>query len=242
MYRLALAGFVVACHAPQTETRAMDAPHPTWLATAEPGVEASASVAPTSVASVASVASAASAAPATPVSVCGADSHRQWTCGRPSGRAPADAGQPVAFADCPGDGVSISHEWRMVSFPGAMQPDEARTRSFRERRTDEVGHLVHDVCCYSACVKLEVRASGDAPPADQVVAPLCIAALETASTVPAPGRADCAAAIRLPGYGTFGAFDAARTEQDGLEWARRAGFPKTPVCCYEGLRPKNATR
>jgi hypothetical protein len=177
-----------------------------------------------------------------PATVCPRDHHRQWTCGRPSARTTEQIGKPVAFADCPADGVSIDHRWRMVSFPGGMQPDAARTADFRVRRKDDTGHLVHDVCCYSACVPLEVRAGGDPTPAGQTIAPLCIAALDAAASISSSERADCAAAIKLPGYGSYARFNADSTTRDAPETARRSGFPETKMCCYDGLRPIHVTR
>ncbi len=130
----------------------------------------------------------------------------------------------------------------MVSFPGAMQADEALTRRFRERDKDETGHLVHDVCCASACVPLDVRSTGNAVPRDHVVAPLCIAAPEGGTSVPAPGRADCPQAIKLPGYDHYAPYNDALTQKEGPDAARRAGFPEQATCCYDGLRPAKITR
>lgn len=136
----------------------------------------------------------------------------------------------------------MSQQWRMVSFPGAMAPDPTRTREFRERGKDEAGQGVDAVCCYSACVPLEVRAAADPTPADHHTSALCIAAGETPSKVPARGRADCAAAIKLPGYGSFGAFNPATSAEQGPRYAERSGFPAAKTCCYDGLQPKRVTR
>lgn len=177
-----------------------------------------------------------------PAAKCPADTHRQWTCGRPSDRGPDTASAPVAVAACPKQSSAVSQQWRMVSFPGAMGSDPARTLQFRQRGKDEAGQPVDAVCCYSACVQLDVRATADPPPADHNTQPLCIAAGEANSSLPAKGRADCPAAIKLPGYASYGAFNPASTTQDGPQYAARSGFPEAKTCCYDGLAPKRVTR
>lgn len=175
---------------------------------------------------------AAAEGPATAARTCGLDEVLESVCGH------TKVLQRYPFERCADANVNVSssrHLPQRLIEPNRVVRDRAELASFTfdpEETREQLVASLHippealanakygtSMCCFTKCTRLEVTRTVDPVPAGHEIDQTCIPALRTGTSVPAEGRSQCPAAIRLRGR------------------AVRFDNGNKDLCCYATTRP-----